>query len=339
MPSLPPVLISPRSAARTTRPVDAWPGPRLSHVPVSRRRLRRAAEPPRRPAVTTAPEPAESAASIPTGSAGRATRRTAAPGRGRGPRMPCLRATAAARTVTFCRRSLPRRRSNRCQRSSPNLWCRVADVFPERQSRAARPAAGPPRRRKRRDGVVAIVFSDIDCVAVRRTATQRSWAAKFSVLPSQSSWAHGGSASARLKRQNSVFGEIEFPSWTSRVRVPSPGPCFQQFRGSHLKRFYLVYLEKWVLLKIEVRFPVRQGLLRAKARSSFVTASRRISRSRAAGPPRRRELHCESHAAADARHYSKGWRPGCLHRGGNSAKSHGEPRPCARVLRLCSNRM
>ena len=34
-----------------------------------------------------------------------------------------------------------------------------------------------------------------------------------------------------------------FPSWTSRVRPPSPAPIFQEFSGFHLQALYLVYLE------------------------------------------------------------------------------------------------
>src|SRR5579872_7038656 len=32
---------------------------------------------------------------------------------------------------------------------------------------------------------------------------------------------------------------VIFPSWTSRVRVPSPAPSFHSLRPSYLRRFYL----------------------------------------------------------------------------------------------------
>ena len=67
-------------------------------------------------------------------------------------------------------------------------------------------------------------------------------------------------ARTRCRKRNVLCFQftVVFPSWTSRVRIPSPAPYFQQLRGAHLKRFYLVYLEKWFLLKIPVRLPVLQ---------------------------------------------------------------------------------
>src|SRR5277367_2579478 len=50
-------------------------------------------------------------------------------------------------------------------------------------------------------------------------------------------------------RRAMVIRSVSFPSWTSRVRVPSPAPSFEQLSASTFIPFYLVYLENPVCLK------------------------------------------------------------------------------------------